>query len=146
MPQKTATFFSCEKDEACDELRKYIEDAGIRLIVRDLEKSPMSVRELDQLFGHNPLTYFINPAAEEYARLGLDNELPERGELLQLMADNPGLLRRPIIKTVRLLTVGWNKEKIAEMLQINRNGDGQDEVPDGNRGGKITRRSLPARK
>ncbi len=145
MPQKTATFMTCGTDERCDDIRQFIEDAGIQLTIRNLKENPLSVRELVLLYGHNPLTYFINPASEEYSKLGLDRQVPERNELLKLMSENPGLLRCPIVKTIRLVTVGCNKEKVAIMLQISRNGD-QPQETDGNRGRRITRRSLAPRK
>ena len=134
-------------DERCDEIRKFIEGAGIRLDIRDLSVSPLTVEEMDHMFGHNPLSYFINTASSEYSRLGLDRKMPERLEMLKLMAENPGLLRRPIVMNTRLLTVGCNKDKIAEMLQISRNGEPLEENSHENRPtNRITRRSLPARK
>ena len=145
MPQKSATYISFASDEHYNDLCKFIVDAGVQLHIRDMEKNPLSVTELDQLFGHNPLTYFINTTSSEYTRLGLDQKQPDRQELLEMMAENPGLLRQPIIKTTRLVTAGYNKDKIAEMLQISRNGEPQQEVS-GNRGGRIIRRPLPAKK
>ncbi len=145
MAQKTATYFGIGEEDQCSEVRKLIEDAGIRLRLRDMAKDPLSAKELEDIFGHNPLTYFINPAAKEYEKLQLDKGLPERRDLLEILAANPGLLRRPIIKAARLVTVGCNKEKISEMLQINSNGTQIEEV-NGNRGGRITRRSLPSKK
>jgi regulatory protein spx len=145
MAQKTATYYGYGEEDQCAEVCKLIEDAGIHLHRRDMAKFPLSARELDGLLGHNPLTYFINPAAKEYEKLGLDKKRPERAEMLEILAENPELLRRPIIKSSRLVTVGCNKEKISEMLQISRNGSQIDE-PNGNRGGRITRRSLPSKK
>ena len=145
MPQKSATYIGFTADDNGKEIRQLIQDAGIQLDIRDIEKNPLSVRELDDLFGHNPLTYFVNPASKEYTKLGLDGRQPERQEMLEMMAENPGLIRAPIIKTIRLLTAGCNKEKISEMLQISRNGN-QAEDTNGNRERRITRRSLPSRK
>ncbi|MCD6248714.1 MAG: hypothetical protein J7J98_00105 [candidate division Zixibacteria bacterium] len=144
MPQKIATYIGFGDDNQCTEIRKFIEDAGIRLNFRDMAKDPLSVRELDLLLGHNPLTYFVNPTAKEYKKQGFDKQQPERQEMLEIIADNPGLLKYPIIKTARLLTVGCNKEKISEMFQIDRNGNQNNEIS-GNRGGKINRRSLSKR-
>ena len=144
MPQKTATYYSYGDEDQCTDVRKFIEDAGIHLERRDLAKNPLSVREMDSLFGHNPLTYFINSAAQEYKKLGLDKQPLQRQEMLELLAENQRLLRRPIIKASRLITVGCNKEKISEMLQISRNGNQIEEI-NGNRG-RITRRALPSRK
>ncbi len=145
MSQKCVTYIIYGSDERCDDIRRFIEDAGIRLDVRDMKDRPLSADELDLLFGHNPLTYFVNPASIEFSKLGLEVKLPARADLLELMSKHPGLLRRPIIKTIRLVTAGYNKEKIAEMLQISRNGERADDV-NGNRPGRITRRALPSRK
>jgi regulatory protein spx len=146
MPQKQATYMTYGNDERCEEIRKYIENSGYRLNVRDLSKQPLSVDELDYLFGHNPLFYFVNPASSEYSRLGLGDEMPERRQMLELIAQNPGLLRRPIVKSARLITVGCNKEKIAEMLQINSNGEAPEETNERRPAPRVPRRSLPARK
>lgn len=148
MPQKHATFITYGRDDRCEEIRKFIEDAGIIVSLRDLAQRPFTAEELDQMFGHNPLSYFINPASSEFSKLGLDSQMPERRELLKLIAQNPGLLRRPIVRNARLLTVGCNKEKIAEMLQINANGEAIEEPNGaGNKNGqKVQRRALPARR
>lgn len=145
MAQKTATYFGFGEDDQCVEVRNLIEGAGIRLYVRDMKKDPLSSRELGELFGHNPIAYFVNQAAKEFESLGLDKQLPERPEMLEILAANPGLIKQPIIKAARLVTVGCNKENISLMLQINRNGNQNEEV-NGNRGGRITRRSLPSKK
>ena len=145
MPQKRATFMFYGNDERCEEMRKYIEKAGYRLDLRDLSKQPLSVEELDSMFGHNPLLYFVNPASSDYTKLGLGDEMPERRQMLEILAKHPGLLRQPIVRNTRLVTVGCNKAKIAEMLQINSNGESPEET-NHSRSSKITRRALPARK
>jgi regulatory protein spx len=146
MPQKQATYMTYGSDERCEEIRKYIENSGYRVIYRDLGKQPLSVEELDFLFGHNPLLYFVNTASSEYAKLGLGDEMPERRQMLELIAKNPGLLRRPIVKSARLITVGCNKDKIAEMLQINSNGEAPEDTNERRPPTRTPRRSLPSRK
>jgi regulatory protein spx len=154
MPQKQATFITYGPDERCDDIRKFIEGAGVKVILRDLGQRPLTVEELDMMFGHNPMSYFINPASSEYTKLGLDKKMPERRELFQLISQNPGLLRRPIVCNARLLTVGCNKDKIAEMLQINANGEPMEETNEHKNehrnehrsNHKVPRRSLPARR
>lgn len=123
MPEKRAKFLTYGKDERCEEIRKFIEDSGIRLIVRDMKSDPPSVEELRSLLGHISLAHFLNPASEAYSRFGLDKGLPARDELFRMMAEDPSLIRRPILKTVRLITAGCDKKKISEMLQINANGE-----------------------
>jgi len=122
MPQKQATFMSYGMDEQCAEIRKFIEDAGVRLVVRDLKTNPLSFEELDRMFGYNSLINFLNPLSKDFAKLGLENGLPERRELLKMMAEHPGIVRVPIIRNARLLTVGCDRKVISAMLQISPNG------------------------
>ena len=123
MPEKRAKFLTYGNDERCEEIRKFIEDAGILLIVRDMKTDPPSVDEFKALLGHNSPAHFLNPASEAYSRFGLDKGLPDRDEIFRMMAEDPSLIRRPVIKSVRLITAGCDKKKISEMLQINANGE-----------------------
>jgi arsenate reductase-like glutaredoxin family protein len=141
MTQKRATFMAYSNDERCSEVRKFIEDAGIILNVRDLKKNPLSEAELDVLLGHIPMVHLLNPASPTYRKKGLDKGLPEREEMLQMIAEDPTLLRQPIVKTMRLFTVGCDKKKIAEMLQITRNG-GAAEEPSRNSAPRTSRHAV----
>jgi len=127
MAQKRASYMTYGDDDRCSEIRKFIEDAGIRLDVRDLKAQPLTELELNRLLGHIPLTHFLNAAALSYTKAGLDKEMPERCELISLIAKDNSLLRKPIIKTTRLIMVGCDKQKVAQMLQINK--DNQYEAP-----------------
>jgi arsenate reductase-like glutaredoxin family protein len=145
MPQKSAKFLTYGKDERCEEIRKFIERAGIRLIIRDMKTDPLSVDELRSLMGHISLTHFLNPASETYAKKGLDKGLPERDEVFRMMAEDPGLIRRPIVKTVRLITAGCDKKKISEMLQINGNEEAAESRAS-DRQSRVNRRAVASGK
>lgn len=138
---KSATYMTYGNDERCAEIRKFIEDAGVILKVRDLKDNPLSEFELDRLLGHIPMVHFLNQASPAFRKNKLDEALPERDEVLRLIAEDPSLLRRPIIKTARLFTVGCDKKKIAEMLQISRNGQSVNESA-GNSQRKVSRHAV----
>ena len=129
MAVKRARFYTTEKDERCIDARKFIEDAGIILDVRDIEKNPLSVDELSALYGYCDMSHFVDQMSKAYTEHGLDKKFPERDKLLELMAADHSLIRQPIIKSTRLMMVGCNKNKIAEMLQIGQNGSGDREQP-----------------
>jgi arsenate reductase-like glutaredoxin family protein len=124
MAPKRAKFYTYGDDERCHETRKFIEEAGVILEVRDISEKPLTYDELDSLYGHCEVRHFLNPLSSAYSKNGLDRSLPERDKLLQLMADDHTLIRQPIIKCTRLMTVGCDKKKISEMLQIGQNGSG----------------------
>ena len=119
MSPKHAIYLTYGNDEGCAETRKFLEEAGVVLDIRDLEKTPMSAYELMGVLGHLDAKHFLNPLSESYAKHNLGEKMPPREQLVELIAQDITLLKRPIIKTTRLLTVGCDKGKISEMLRLN---------------------------
>lgn len=131
MPPKRATFYSYGDDAKCLETKKFIEDAGYILDTRDISKSKFSFDELSRMIGYIDIKHFINQMSPSFTKYKLDKELPSRDEILKLMAEDYTLIKSPIIRTARLLTVGCNQKRIMEMLQISMSQDQLKEV-DGN--------------
>ena len=122
MAHKRALYLTYGEDSLCKETMKFIQDAGVILDVRDIATRPLSEGELNRLIGHLEISHFINTLSDSYTKFRLDKHLPSRGDIIRLMAKDHTLLRRPIVKASRLLTVGCDKRKIAEMLQISPDG------------------------
>jgi arsenate reductase-like glutaredoxin family protein len=122
MPLKRAQFISYGNDTKCEEIRNFIEAAGIILDIRDIEKQPLTDREISRLVGHFDLRHFLNPLSRAYSKHHLDESLPERDEIIRLITEDHTLLRRPIISTGRLVTIGCDKKSVSDMLQIGSNG------------------------
>jgi arsenate reductase-like glutaredoxin family protein len=127
MPLKRATYLTWGEDEQCADTRRFIENAGVLLDVRDLSKQPLSVVEIDKLIGHVHIDHFLNPMSATYAKHEMDKKTPTRNDMIRLIAEDYTLLRRPIIRNNRLFTIGCDKRKIAEMLQISMNGKPNDD-------------------
>ncbi len=136
MAPRRARMYSTGEDTRCAEVRKFIEDSGVLLEVRDVIRDPLSKNELSRLIGHLNIEHFLNKLSESYLKHKLDENLPPREEVLQMMADDPTLLRRPIVESSRLITVGCDKRKIAEMLQISSNGNQASNNQPDNRGNR----------
>lgn len=128
MPPKRATYITYGSDERCAETLKYIEDSGVLLNVRDIGKKPLTEYEIVELIGNLQVSHFLNKMSESYSKHHLDRATPGREEVIKLMASDHTLLRRPIVKSSRLLYIGCDKHKIAEMLQIGANGQAREEV------------------
>jgi arsenate reductase (glutaredoxin) len=62
----------------------------------DLNKG-LSVAELEKLIGKRDYREFLNTRNELYRERGMKENPPPREEALQLMAENPNLIRRPIV-------------------------------------------------
>lgn len=119
MTPKRATYYTYGSDEGCAETRKFLEEAGVVLEIRDLEKNPLSAWELQGVLGHLDAGHFLNPLSDAYDKHKFGERIPQREQLLDIIAGDNSLLKRPIIKTTRLLTIGCDKEKLTEMLRLN---------------------------
>lgn len=120
MAPRHAKFLTYGDDDICNATRKFIEDAGVILHVRDIEKDPLSEEELHRLVGYLQVGHFLNRLSPAYEKFKLDGmENPDREQVIKLMAKDHTLIRRPIVISTRLKTIGCDKKKIADMLQIN---------------------------
>lgn len=81
----------------------------------DLSKG-MSVAELDRLIGKRDHTEFLNTRNELYRRLGMKKNPPTREAALRLMAENPNLIKRPLMKLGGKLLVGFDAAQVSAVL------------------------------
>jgi arsenate reductase (glutaredoxin) len=94
-------------------------DHGIEFERRDYFKEPFSVDELRSLFdeiGMTP-TELLSKRSKAYKDLGLAERDVTDDELIQLIPDNPTLIRRPIVVKNGEAVVGFSQAKIEELIQ-----------------------------
>lgn len=132
MPPKRATFLSYDNDSLCAETKEFIEESGVLVDERDIKEKPLSEQEVRSIIGHYNPRHFLNVLSKSYDKHNLGEKVPPQHELAKLIAEDPTLLRRPIIQTSRLVTFGCDKKSIAQMLQIGSNNNNNDS--DGDRG------------
>lgn len=83
---------------------------------RDLGKQPLSVDELKKLFGKRKASEFLNPRNDEAREKGWTQQPPPDKELLEAMARNPNLIRRPILFAGDELLLGYDAEAYKKVL------------------------------
>ena len=76
----------------------------------------MSVEELDKLIGKRDYTAFLNSRNELYRDRDMKANPPSRQEALRLMAENPNLIRRPILVQGGRMALGFAPDEFAEMV------------------------------
>ena len=57
----------------------------------------LTVEELDRLIGKRDYKGFLNSRNELYRERDMKNAPPSRAEALELMSQNPNLIKRPIL-------------------------------------------------
>ena len=121
---KRAQFYFRNPCPGAEEAKEFLEEHGVIVAERDLNKRPLTKRELAGILGYLDPRHYLNSASPAFTKYKLDQNLPPHGELLQLILDNPDLLRHPIITSGRLVTIGNNRQQLIEMFQIKMSGNG----------------------
>jgi len=120
---KRVKLYTDPGDPLCSEAKTFLEEQEVLLQIHDIKQDPLSSMQISKLIRHFDLRHFLNEASHSYKKNKLDKLLPNREEVIELMAKDNELLRKPIIVAGRLMTVGCNRDKIIEMLQLKDNGD-----------------------
>jgi len=123
---KKVLLYTDLEDSQCNEVRTFLESQEIDLRVIDLRDKPLNCIQVAELIRHFNLKHFLNTDSQAFRKNKLDKNLPPRPEVFELMAGDNDLIRKPIIVSGRLMTVGCNRLKIMEMLQIKQNGSDPD--------------------
>ena len=92
-----------------------MEKKGFELEFRDLGKERLSESELDQMIGERDYREFLNPRNEIYRQKKLKENPPSRREAIRMMAEEPNLVRRPVIIAGGRIVVGFDEEAIAKL-------------------------------
>jgi arsenate reductase-like glutaredoxin family protein len=74
-----------------------LQKRGFKLEFRNLDKERLSAAELEKLIGDRDHTGFLNTRNELYREKNMKENPPSREDAIRMMAENPNLIRRPVI-------------------------------------------------
>jgi arsenate reductase-like glutaredoxin family protein len=89
---------------------------GAQLQERDLGKAPLSEAELEALIGDADITGFLNTRTALYRQRNMKAKPPGRAEAISLMAQDPNLLRRPIVIQGQTKVIGGDHERLRVLV------------------------------
>ncbi len=90
---------------------------GVELDERDFFAEPFTADELRQLIGDAPVSDYFSWRSPSFRKLGLKRDEMSDHQMLDLMADEPRLIRRPLILTEDgNLIVGTDKKAMADLV------------------------------
>lgn len=84
---------------------------------RSLDGEPLSEAELDQLIGARDYKEFLNTRNEMYRDKNMKEKPPSRAEAIKLMANNPNLIRRPIVIRGGEMVLGFDEAAYEKLLK-----------------------------
>ena len=90
---------------------------GAVLRERDLGMNPLTGPELEALFAGRDPRGFLNTRNEMYRAMKMAENPPSPAETIRLMAENPNLIRRPIVMRGRDTVLGYDEEGLLRLLR-----------------------------
>ena len=92
-----------------------MESRGFHLCIRDLSKDRLSAVEIEKLIGNRDYRDFLNTRNELYREKNMKENPPSREEAIRLMAEEPNLIRRPVIAAGGRVVLGFDEKGIARL-------------------------------
>jgi arsenate reductase-like glutaredoxin family protein len=115
---KKVTLYTDHKDPYCTEIENFLKGFEISLLVHDLRSNPLTPRQLSDLLGHYDLEHFVKVNGNSGKIKKIEISPANREKILELIAKDIGLLRKPIVVSGRLMALGYDRRAILNMLQL----------------------------
>lgn len=112
------TLFTSPSCTSCRKAKAWLEEHEIEYTERNIFSEPLNIDEIKQILRmtEDGTDEIISKRSKVYQQLDLDLESLPLRRLYELIQENPGLLRRPIILDEKRLQVGYNEDEIRRFL------------------------------
>ena len=112
------TLYTSPSCTSCRKARAWLQEHQIPFVERNIFSEPLNSSELKAILQmtEDGTEEIISTRSKVFQKLNMDlDDLPLQ-ELLELVQNNPGLLRRPIMIDDKRLQVGFNEDEIRRFL------------------------------
>lgn len=112
------TLYTSPSCTSCRKARAWLQEHQIPFVERNIFSEPLNGSELKAILQmtEDGTEEIISTRSKVFQKLNMDlDDLPLQ-ELLELVQNNPGLLRRPIMIDDKRLQVGFNEDEIRRFL------------------------------
>ena len=112
------TLYTSPSCTSCRKARAWLQEHQIPFVERNIFSEPLNSSELKAILQmtEDGKEEIISTRSKVFQKLNMDlDDLPLQ-ELLELVQNNPGLLRRPIMIDDKRLQVGFNEDEIRRFL------------------------------
>src|SRR5699024_5546732 len=103
---------------SCRKARAWLQEHEIPFVERNIFSEPLNQEELTNILKmtEDGTEEIISTRSKVFQKLDMDLDELSLTELLKLVQENPGLLRRPIMIDEKRLQVGFNEDEIRRFL------------------------------
>ncbi len=112
-------FYGYKKCGTCKKAEKFLQDAGVAYEFIDITQTPPDANELAVMVegAGIALNKLFNTSGTQYRELKIREKLPAltEQEILDLLASNGRLIKRPLITDEKNTTVGFKEEQLRKI-------------------------------
>ncbi|MBO0420509.1 MAG: transcriptional regulator SpxA [Vagococcus fluvialis] len=103
---------------SCRKARAWLQEHQIPFVERNIFSEPLTQDELKEILRmtEDGTEEIISTRSKVFQKLDVDLDELSLPDLLKLVQENPGLLRRPIMVDDKRLQVGFNEDEIRRFL------------------------------
>jgi len=112
------TLYTSPSCTSCRKARAWLQEHEIPFVERNIFSEPLNQEELTNILKmtEDGTEEIISTRSKVFQKLDMDLDELSLTELLKLVQENPGLLRRPIMIDEKRLQVGFNEDEIRRFL------------------------------
>ena len=112
------TLYTSPSCTSCRKARAWLQEHEIPYVERNIFSEPLNIDELKAILQmtEDGTEEIISTRSKVFQKLNMDLDELTLKELLDLVKENPGLLRRPIMIDEKRLQVGFNEDEIRRFL------------------------------
>ncbi|KIL47414.1 transcriptional regulator Spx [Jeotgalibacillus sp. S-D1] len=112
------TLFTSPSCTSCRKAKAWLEEHDIPYTERNIFSEPLSIEEIKEVLRmtEDGTDEIISTRSKIFQKLDVDLDSLPLQDLFELIQENPGLLRRPIIMDEKRLQVGYNEDEIRRFL------------------------------
>ncbi|MCD5324682.1 MULTISPECIES: transcriptional regulator SpxA [Pontibacillus] len=112
------TLYTSPSCTSCRKAKAWLEEHEIPFQERNIFSEPLTIDEIKEVLRmtEDGTDEIISTRSKVFQKMNVDlDQLPMK-ELFDMIAQHPGLLRRPIIVDEKRLQVGYNEDEIRRFL------------------------------
>ncbi|QGQ44667.1 transcriptional regulator SpxA [Metabacillus sediminilitoris] len=112
------TLFTSPSCTSCRKAKSWLEEHEIEYTERNIFSEHLTIQEIKEILRmtEDGTDEIISTRSKVFQKLNVNLETMPLQDLYNLIQDNPGLLRRPIIIDEKRLQVGYNEDEIRRFL------------------------------
>ncbi len=112
------TLYTSPSCTSCRKAKSWLEEHDIAYKERNIFSESLTIEEIKEILRmtEDGTDEIISTRSKTFQKLNVNLETMPLQNLFELIRDNPGLLRRPIIIDEKRLQVGYNEDEIRRFL------------------------------